>query len=127
MIVGDLYVFFFSSRRRHTRYIGDWSSDVCSSDLRTTVFSGVSPGIEPPPGRKCFCFEPTIATLALRMTTTYAARLLQYRTFGSGAPKISRSITVMFPPTQDRGPQLITLHRMVWESLEINQIGRESW
>src|SRR5437763_966033 len=24
--------FFFSSRRRHTRYIGDWSSDVCSSD-----------------------------------------------------------------------------------------------
>src|SRR5437762_11359232 len=27
-------VFFFSSRRRHTRYIGDWSSDVCSSDLK---------------------------------------------------------------------------------------------
>src|SRR5437763_835876 len=27
--------FFFSSRRRHTRYIGDWSSDVCSSDLMT--------------------------------------------------------------------------------------------
>src|SRR5437879_13911883 len=24
---------FFSSRRRHTIYIGDWSSDVCSSDL----------------------------------------------------------------------------------------------
>src|ERR1017187_8145703 len=28
-----MFVFFFSSRRRHTRYIGDWSSDVCSSDL----------------------------------------------------------------------------------------------
>src|SRR5574340_1020153 len=26
-------VFFFSSRRRHTRSFGDWSSDVCSSDL----------------------------------------------------------------------------------------------
>src|SRR5207237_1699976 len=25
---------FFSSRRRHTRFKGDWSSDVCSSDLR---------------------------------------------------------------------------------------------
>src|ERR1039457_7627468 len=25
--------FFFSSRRRHTRLVGDWSSDVCSSDL----------------------------------------------------------------------------------------------
>src|SRR5256886_6685662 len=27
--------FFFSSRRRHTRFDCDWSSDVCSSDLRT--------------------------------------------------------------------------------------------
>src|SRR5262245_62630320 len=27
-------VFFFSSRRRHTRCLSDWSSDVCSSDLR---------------------------------------------------------------------------------------------
>src|SRR5256885_12914664 len=27
------YIFFFSSRRRHTRLQGDWSSDVCSSDL----------------------------------------------------------------------------------------------
>src|SRR6266705_1984552 len=27
------YAFFFSSRRRHTRSYGDWSSDVCSSDL----------------------------------------------------------------------------------------------
>src|SRR6266496_5261177 len=26
-------VFFFSSRRRHTRSLRDWSSDVCSSDL----------------------------------------------------------------------------------------------
>src|SRR5258707_9260421 len=28
-----LSFFFFSSRRRHTRYWRDWSSDVCSSDL----------------------------------------------------------------------------------------------
>src|SRR5260370_20435630 len=27
-------LFFFSSRRRHTRFKCDWSSDVCSSDLR---------------------------------------------------------------------------------------------
>ena len=35
--------FFFSSRRRHTRLQGDWSSDVCSSDLRKIIvlrFSG---------------------------------------------------------------------------------------
>src|SRR5882762_3636340 len=28
-------VFFFSSRRRHTRFKCDWSPDVCSSDLKT--------------------------------------------------------------------------------------------
>src|SRR5204862_4087546 len=27
------FIFFFSSRRRHTRSLRDWSSDVCSSDL----------------------------------------------------------------------------------------------
>ena len=31
--------FFFSSRRRHTRYWRDWSSDVCSSDLGAKRFS----------------------------------------------------------------------------------------
>src|SRR5207249_6451768 len=31
------YVFFFSSRRRHTRSKRDWSSDVCSSDLPELV------------------------------------------------------------------------------------------
>src|SRR6476661_1220827 len=33
----NLYFFFFSSRRRHTRFKCDWSSDVCSSDLRLEV------------------------------------------------------------------------------------------
>src|SRR3712207_5337677 len=34
---------FFSSRRRHTRYWRDWSSDVCSSDLWRTVETMVGP------------------------------------------------------------------------------------
>src|SRR5699024_12092023 len=35
----SFFIFFFSSRRRHTRSKRDWSSDVCSSDLEkaTTV------------------------------------------------------------------------------------------
>src|SRR5256885_8887815 len=32
--------FFFSSRRRHTRLQGDWSSDVCSSDLSAAFSPG---------------------------------------------------------------------------------------
>src|SRR2546430_9186126 len=32
MVEGSIF-FFFSSRRRHTRFDCDWSSDVCSSDL----------------------------------------------------------------------------------------------
>src|SRR2546427_7082027 len=32
--------FFFSSRRRHTRFDCDWSSDVCSSDLDTSIRTG---------------------------------------------------------------------------------------
>src|SRR5438046_8279384 len=36
-----MMLFFFSSRRRHTRLVSDWSSDVCSSDLeaRTMISS----------------------------------------------------------------------------------------
>src|SRR5688500_20118835 len=39
--------FFFSSRRRHTRLQGDWSSDVCSSDLfrnlgKNKLYSGIN-------------------------------------------------------------------------------------
>src|SRR5437762_7271076 len=48
--------FFFSSRRRHTRYIGDWSSDVCSSDLEQPVVSVAlsfrAGAIYDPPGKE---------------------------------------------------------------------------
>src|SRR5438093_8378374 len=47
--------FFFSSRRRHTRLVSDWSSDVCSSDLKqflermpkplVDAIEGISPAV----------------------------------------------------------------------------------
>src|SRR3712207_9397436 len=43
-----LDVFFFSSRRRHTRYWRDWSSDVCSSDLGASPTLGAH--VRLPPG-----------------------------------------------------------------------------
>src|SRR5256885_3273737 len=51
----DMLFFFFSSRRRHTRLQGDWSSDVCSSDLRPRSGRAAGPDPEcadrPGPGR----------------------------------------------------------------------------
>src|SRR3712207_7034198 len=41
MIIFTLYYCFFSSRRRHTRYWRDWSSDVCSSDLADDLVDAV--------------------------------------------------------------------------------------
>src|SRR5438093_12608589 len=45
MIRAIINAFFFSSRRRHTRLVSDWSSDVCSSDLtirRSPASAGVA-------------------------------------------------------------------------------------
>src|SRR5690606_17534048 len=41
----SLIFFFFSSRRRHTRFSRDWSSDVCSSDLPASSFGNGRPRI----------------------------------------------------------------------------------
>src|SRR5215510_2705235 len=46
-----LFFFFFSSRRRHTIWPRDWSSDVCSSDLRAEV--GGAARRHEGPGRAC--------------------------------------------------------------------------
>src|SRR5256885_17183023 len=49
--------FFFSSRRRHTRLQGDWSSDVCSSDLSDVRARMYAPGVgvpeDPATGSAC--------------------------------------------------------------------------
>src|SRR5256886_8373388 len=48
-LIYERRVFFFSSRRRHTRFDCDWSSDVCSCDLlcKTSPFCANSPRIPP--------------------------------------------------------------------------------
>src|SRR5690242_21718762 len=43
MPVCTIIVFFFSSRRRHTRLTCDWSSDVCSSDLPGYIWERLRP------------------------------------------------------------------------------------
>src|SRR5207248_8980543 len=54
--------FFFSSRRRHTRSYGDWSSDVCSSDLCEIA---VPPGMLTVEARKGPEYWPLRATVDL--------------------------------------------------------------
>src|SRR2546422_2675947 len=59
------YIFFFSSRRRHTICSRDWSSDVCSSDLN---FAGA--GVADLLNRNLVIPQPTITKT---MATTHAA------------------------------------------------------
>src|SRR3712207_5382156 len=47
MLVSFFSFFFFSSRRRHTRYWRDWSSDVCSSDLFGIPGGAILPAYDP--------------------------------------------------------------------------------
>src|SRR2546430_7435704 len=55
--------FFFSSRRRHTRFDCDWSSDVCSSDLATAFNEGEGVAVALDNGdRRRFSAHPTCST-----------------------------------------------------------------
>src|SRR5207253_8509307 len=55
-------LFFFSSRRRHTRWPRDWSSDVCSSDLLLTpVATFVARTLAS--GTTAFCVSKTVPTM----------------------------------------------------------------
>src|SRR3712207_8502700 len=61
-------VFFFSSRRRHTRYWRDWSSDVCSSDLALLLLAGYAATV--------------VAPAVAKGTTTRSAETREYTVGG---------------------------------------------
>src|SRR5215211_8747877 len=61
---GMFVFFFFSSRRRHTRSLCDWSSDVCSSDLGKRAVATLEPVLGP--DLLCaHCVEVDAAEIAL--------------------------------------------------------------
>src|SRR5437879_13440281 len=75
--------FFFSSRRRHTRYIGDWSSDVCSSDLREELSERIT------------WFEKhgkLLEAQRLKMRTEYDLEMMEEMGFCSGIENYSRHL-----------------------------------
>src|SRR5690606_39333973 len=94
---------FFSSRRRHTRFSRDWSSDVCSSDLP----------IAPPalPGGGDFPVEFVIASTAEPEEILKFAEQLQMKAMQSGM--------FAFPPNIDTKVDLP-------ERSEERRVGKES-
>src|SRR5262249_58084676 len=63
-------LFFFSSRRRHTRLVSDWSSDVCSSDLvgpngGPDSVAPVPPALPVLPLKDAVTFPDTLTPLAV--------------------------------------------------------------
>src|SRR2546422_1732947 len=69
-----LFFFFFSSRRRHTRCSRDWSSDVCSSDLKI---------LERYPSR---ILEPQVVVNSREQTLSFTATGMPYSTPDGCAP-----------------------------------------
>src|SRR5437762_3735594 len=84
--------FFFSSRRRHTRYIGDWSSDVCSSDLAAKglrlLRSHALPSRAPP-----------------TLSTYRGAKSIIDKLYESPAAAIPGIFAAGYPRLRERGPK----------------------
>src|SRR5215204_7151890 len=90
------FFFFFSSRRRHTRSLCDWSSDVCSSDLR----SGGA-GEKQPAERDLTVYAPLTAPPTHGAFRWSNAKLLVPRII-SDLRKIAgpHPVVVAYPPTR---------------------------
>src|SRR5262245_64824929 len=91
------FFFFFSSRRRHTRCLSDWSSDVCSSDLRLA-------GLLQPLGRSRACAATTMhaaATISHGRTLTGPSRS-RAGPAARGAVKITGWVPIPEPRSEER-------------------------
>src|SRR5256885_3750377 len=68
------FFFFFSSRRRHTRLQGDWSSDVCSSDLDMQTSYALSQRMFAclcMEGRNMSSFSRCVCSIGLSLSATF--------------------------------------------------------
>src|SRR5690606_39326633 len=91
-------IFFFSSRRRHTRFSRDWSSDVCSSDLLTLRPISTKSKLPPPPTNAIIhvfdsCHNLAsceISSLIIGSTTSFNIKLILLRSEERRVGKESR-------------------------------------
>src|SRR2546430_4060245 len=71
----DAFIFFFSSRRRHTRFDCDWSSDVCSSDLLLLGSPQPVPSLTDTDAPAVVRVDPSIATRIDAIVSDYVKGL----------------------------------------------------
>src|SRR5207249_6383291 len=96
------FVFFFSSRRRHTRSKRDWSSDVCSSDLRAVLEEAYAIALHEgfPEVLRLITFAPD----GLELTTEEAGHLLKFATM------LRLKAELHFPYWDDARPDHVPSH-----------------
>src|SRR5256885_3764610 len=82
------FFFFFSSRRRHTRLQGDWSSDVCSSDLVLDELGAVDGGDE----EFGFVAGGTGSVVHRAAETALENRTIDFAEFGGGGRSEERRV-----------------------------------
>src|SRR5204862_1655330 len=83
-VVASGLFFFFSSRRRHTRSLRDWSSDVCSSDLNKAI-GAYNGGVKTP--------NPAYAA-GVKTVAEYARRVLEHATALDDPSASAKSLAV---------------------------------
>src|SRR3989454_4740016 len=89
--------FFFSSRRRHTRLQGDWSSDVCSSDLLSSIAF-----LPPISSERRLCIRPHVAP----MTDPVSVDPVNETTGTSGCSTIALPTTEPSPRSEEHTSEL---------------------
>src|SRR5207248_5483735 len=98
----------FSSRRRHTRSYGDWSSDVCSSNLQSHS-----------------CGQRSQSRASSRALPCKSSRFSVGRTTSFGE-RVERTTAIVLPSGEKRAPS-DSMHRPRSEERRVGKEGRARW
>src|SRR2546426_6588826 len=116
-------VFFFSSRRRHTRLQGDWSSDVCSSDL-----GGPRSHAEPGPDREVVVLHDRVAHAEpLRRVDDLRVRLLPEELRAVDTDDGEPQRRVPFVPRPQLRDHVAAVDSAVRPELDKDDAGAQAW
>src|SRR6266536_2340146 len=114
------FFFFFSSRRRHTRSTRDWSSDVCSSDLRGHAQRDGHQVPRQGPGRPVPADPSRMATEEATPTLSWSRVRGRPWRYGGPAPRTEYAAAATRQPAryqrQARGCGSASAERAVWRT-----------